>query len=149
MAGPLEGIRVVDCSRGEAGARMTWLLADYGADVVRVEPPEGDPWRDRLAVKYAVYHRNKRSIELDLRNENGREALLGLLETADVFVETWRPGVASATRSELRGRARARPEAGLLLHLRLRGRVGLCRHAGLRGARARGDRHDERTVRTP
>ena len=95
MAGPLEGIRVVDCSCGEAGARMTWLLADYGADVVRVEPPEGDPWRDRLAVKYAVYHRNKRSIELDLRNENGREALLGLLETADVFVETWRPGVAA------------------------------------------------------
>ena len=43
MAGPLEGIRVINCTRGEAGARMTWLLADYGADVIRVEPPGGDP----------------------------------------------------------------------------------------------------------
>ena len=45
-------------------------------------------------MKYAVYHRNKRSVELDLHDEHGREVLLGLLETADVFVETWRPGVA-------------------------------------------------------
>ena len=93
MAGPLEGIRVVDCSRGIAGARMTWFLADYGADVIWVEPPGGDPWRDDLAVDYAVYNRNKRSIELDLRDPSGQAALLELLDTADVFVQTWRPGV--------------------------------------------------------
>ena len=73
---------------------MTWFLGDYGADVIWVEPPGGDPWRQELAVPYAVYNRNKRSVELDLRDPTGRETLLSLLETADVFVETWRPGVA-------------------------------------------------------
>jgi crotonobetainyl-CoA:carnitine CoA-transferase CaiB-like acyl-CoA transferase len=94
MAGPLEGIRVIDCSRGTAGARMTWFLADYGADVIWVEPPGGDPWRHELAVPYAVYNRNKRSVELDLHDPAGRDALFGLIESADVFIETWRPGVA-------------------------------------------------------
>lgn len=94
MAGPLEGIRVIDCSRGEAGARMTWLMADYGADVIRVEPPGGDPWREELLVQYSVYNRNKRSVELDLHDPDGQDTLLSLLESADVFVETWRPGVA-------------------------------------------------------
>ena len=94
MAGPLEGFRVIDCSRGDAGARMTWLLADYGADVIRVEPPGGDPWRDALAIKYSVYNRNKRSVELDLHDSTGRETFLELVETADVVVETWKPGVA-------------------------------------------------------
>ena len=94
MAGPLEGIRVVDCSRGIAGARMTWFLADYGCDVIWVEPPGGDPWRDELAVSYSVYNRNKRSIELGLSDPADHQTLLDLLETADVFVETWRPGVA-------------------------------------------------------
>ncbi len=94
MAGPLEGFRVIDFSRGIAGARMTWLLADYGADVIWVEPPGGDPWRAELAVPYSVYNRNKRSVELDLHDHDGRDAALGLLETADVLVETWRPGVA-------------------------------------------------------
>jgi crotonobetainyl-CoA:carnitine CoA-transferase CaiB-like acyl-CoA transferase len=94
MTGPLEGIRVIDCSRGRAGARMTWLMAEYGADVIWVEPPGGDPWRDELAVPYSVYNRNKRSVELDLDDPAGLEALLDLLETADVFVETWRRGVA-------------------------------------------------------
>ncbi|MFI5045653.1 MAG: CaiB/BaiF CoA transferase family protein [Acidimicrobiia bacterium] len=94
MSGPLEGLRVVDCSRGTAGARMTWFLADYGADVIWVEPPGGDPWRDELAVAYSVYQRNKRSVELDLRDATSRETLFELLGTADLFVETWRPGVA-------------------------------------------------------
>ena len=94
MDGPLEGFRVVDCSRGTAGPRLTWLLADYGADVIWVEPPGGCPWRDSLAVQYSVFGRNKRSVELDLRSDQGREGLFELLGSADVFVETWRPGVA-------------------------------------------------------
>jgi crotonobetainyl-CoA:carnitine CoA-transferase CaiB-like acyl-CoA transferase len=72
---------------------MTWFMADYGADVIWIEPPGGDPWRDELAVPYSVYNRNKRSVELDLEDPAGRDTLLSLLETADVFVETWRPGV--------------------------------------------------------
>ena len=52
MSGPLEGLRVVDCSRGIAGTRATGILADYGADVVWIEPPSGDPYRGRLATKF-------------------------------------------------------------------------------------------------
>src|SRR5205085_10806921 len=61
MSGPLDGLRVIDCSRGTAGPRASGLLADYGADVIWVEPPGGDPWRDELAVPYAVFTRGKRS----------------------------------------------------------------------------------------
>ena len=94
MPGPLDGLRVIDCTRGTAGPRMTWFLADYGADVIWVEPPGGDPFRDELAVPYSVYGRNKRSIEIDLHEQAGRDTLLSLLDTADVFVTSWRPGVA-------------------------------------------------------
>ena len=94
MAGPLDGIRVVDCSRGIAGARLTWFLADYGADVIWVEPPGGDPWREVLAAGYSVYNRNKRSVVLDLRESASHHVMTDLLDTADVFVQSWRPGVA-------------------------------------------------------
>jgi crotonobetainyl-CoA:carnitine CoA-transferase CaiB-like acyl-CoA transferase len=70
------------------------LLADYGADVIWIEPPGGDPWRESLAVEYSVFGRNKRSVELDLKSDSGRASLLELLATADVFVESWRLGVA-------------------------------------------------------
>src|SRR4051812_33328717 len=92
--GPLQGLRVLDCSRGTAGPRAGGLLADYGADVVRVEPPGGDPWRDELAVEYSVYDRGKRSIELDLRSPDGRAAFDDLLGETDVLLYSWRPGVA-------------------------------------------------------
>jgi crotonobetainyl-CoA:carnitine CoA-transferase CaiB-like acyl-CoA transferase len=93
MSGPLEGLRVVDCSRGMAGPRATGILADYGADVVWVEPPGGDPWRAELAAPYSVYLRGKRSIALDLHDDAEREVLHALLAGADVFVESWRPGI--------------------------------------------------------
>jgi len=94
MNGPLDGLRVVDCTRGMAGPRATGMLADYGADVVLVEPPGGDPWRPELSVPYSAYHRGKRSIVLDLESAADREVFFDLLGTADVFVESWRPGVA-------------------------------------------------------
>src|SRR5256885_144841 len=94
MPGPLEGIRVIDCSRGIAGPRATGLLADYGADVVWVEPPGGDPLRTRLAVEYSVFNRGKRSVFVDLKAERQRDRLLDLVRGADVFVESWQPGVA-------------------------------------------------------
>ena len=94
MSGPLEGFRVVDCSRGLAGPRATGLLADYGAEVWWVEPPGGDPYRDVLATEYAVFNRGKRSVQLDLKSSGGRDALFDLLSSADIFVTSWRPGVA-------------------------------------------------------
>jgi crotonobetainyl-CoA:carnitine CoA-transferase CaiB-like acyl-CoA transferase len=93
-SGPLAGLRVIDCSWGTAGPRATGMLADYGADVIRVEPPGGDPYRAQLAVAYSVFNRGKRSIVLDLRNDTDRDVLLQLIGSADVFVQSWRPGVA-------------------------------------------------------
>jgi crotonobetainyl-CoA:carnitine CoA-transferase CaiB-like acyl-CoA transferase len=94
LSGPLNGLRVVDCSRGTAGPRMTGMLADYGAEVIWVEPPGGDPWRRALQVPYSVFNRNKRSVELDLRQPLGHEALVELCRAGDLFVQSWRPGVA-------------------------------------------------------
>jgi crotonobetainyl-CoA:carnitine CoA-transferase CaiB-like acyl-CoA transferase len=70
------------------------MLADYGADVIWVEPPGGDRFRGELKVPYAVFNRGKRGIVLDLKDDRGREHMDRLLATADVFVESWRPGVA-------------------------------------------------------
>ena len=103
--GPLAGLRVVDCSTVLAGPLCTMLLADLGADVVKVEPPEGDstrgwgpPWvgdqaaGTRTAAYYLAVNRNKRSIRLDLRQEAGRDVLRDLLRDADVLVENARVG---------------------------------------------------------
>jgi len=94
VAGPLEGITVVDCTRGLAGPRATGLLADYGAEVWWVEPPGGDPFRSVLTTEYAVFNRGKRSVQLDLKTDPGRDALFEMLGSADVFFTSWRPGVA-------------------------------------------------------
>ena len=104
-AGPLAGLRIIDCSTVLAGPYCTMLLADLGADVVKVEPPEGDatrgwgpPWvgdaaaGTRTAAYYLSVNRNKRSIRLDLSAPAGREVLWRLLETADVVVENHRVG---------------------------------------------------------
>lgn len=104
-SGPLAGIRVVDCSTVLAGPYATMLLADLGADVVKVEPPEGDatrgwgpPWvgseaaGTRTAAYYLAVNRNKRSLRLDLRTEAGREVLHRLLRDGDVVVENFRVG---------------------------------------------------------
>jgi crotonobetainyl-CoA:carnitine CoA-transferase CaiB-like acyl-CoA transferase len=94
MSGPLEALRVIDCSRGTAGTRASGILADLGADVIWVEPPGGDPFREACAIPYSVFNRGKRSIVLDLRSDAARARLFELLGTADVFIESWRPGVA-------------------------------------------------------
>lgn len=93
MFRPLEGLRVLDISTGVAGPRASGVLADYGADIVWVEPIGGAPRRDEFAVEYAVFNRGKRSVELDVRSPSAeRERLLA---SADVVIDSWAPGQAS------------------------------------------------------
>ena len=96
MSGPLEGLRIVDCSRGMAGPRASGILVDYGADVIWVEPPGGDPCRAHMPAATSVFNRGKRSVILDLHAADDRAALLGLVDDCDVFIEGWQPGVADA-----------------------------------------------------
>ncbi len=95
-SGPLSGVRVLDLSRLVAGNMTSMQLGDFGADVIKVEPPKGDPlraWKDEdLALFWKVYGRNKRSIVLNLRHQPAKDALWKLIETADVFIENYRPG---------------------------------------------------------
>ncbi|WP_280482338.1 CaiB/BaiF CoA transferase family protein [Nocardia cyriacigeorgica] len=96
---PLDGVRVVDLSRVLAGPYCTALLADAGADVVKVEAVSGEdarhlgPFRDGESIYFTVLNRGKRSIALDLKSADGRDALLRLIEDVDVVVENFRPGV--------------------------------------------------------
>lgn len=94
--GPLAGYRVIDLSRLVAGNMLSAQLADFGADVVKIEPPAGDPlrdWRDDgQSLHWKTYGRNKRSVVLNLRDETAMEVLLALVDTADVFIENFRPG---------------------------------------------------------
>ncbi len=97
--GALDGVRVVDLTRIIAGPFCTQLLADLGAEVVKIESPGGDPVRGQGAVVeglswyFAQFNRSKRSVVLDLYTDAGREALARLVESADVLVENFRPGV--------------------------------------------------------
>jgi len=94
--GPLEGIRVLDLSRLVAGNMLSLQLGDFGADVIKIEPPDGDPLRawkvDGHSFYWKVYGRNKRSVVLDLRHAPAMAALWTLIETADVLIENYRPG---------------------------------------------------------
>jgi crotonobetainyl-CoA:carnitine CoA-transferase CaiB-like acyl-CoA transferase len=89
--GALRGLRILDLSWGVAGPLGVLMLAEQGADAIKVEPPGGIPWRDSSGSH--VWNRSRRSITLDLKTARGRESLLGLIETADVLVESFRPGV--------------------------------------------------------
>jgi crotonobetainyl-CoA:carnitine CoA-transferase CaiB-like acyl-CoA transferase len=95
--GLLDGVRVVDLSRLVAGNMATHVLADYGADVIKVERPgKGDDlrsWRVKgVEVFWKVYSRNKRSIAIDLQTDDGRDFLWRLIDTAQVLVENFVPG---------------------------------------------------------
>jgi crotonobetainyl-CoA:carnitine CoA-transferase CaiB-like acyl-CoA transferase len=91
---PLEGLRVLDLGRGLAGALTSVFLADYGAEVIRVEPEGGDPLRRHPAAP--LWLRGRKSVILDLREQSGREQLRGLAAGCDVLVESFRPGRAEA-----------------------------------------------------
>ena len=98
--GTLEGIRVLDLSRLVAGNTLTQVLGDFGAEVIKVEPPAGDTlraWQIKgVATNWKIYARNKQSLGLELRKPEARELLLRLVRNASVFVESFRPGTLEA-----------------------------------------------------
>src|SRR5512138_3756375 len=100
LAGALKGIRVLDLSRLLPGPFLTMILADMGADVVKVEDPRvGDylrafpPAKGGVAGRFLAVNRGKRSLALDLKAPASRDAFLKMVERADVVVESFRPGV--------------------------------------------------------
>ena len=89
MVQALEGIRVVDATQGMAGSLATMILADFGAEVIRLEPAAGDPGWSHPA--YLLWQRGKKSIQFDWDSTHGRVKLNRLIEGADVMVESLRP----------------------------------------------------------
>jgi formyl-CoA transferase len=96
---PLNGIRVLDLSRVLAGPYCTMVLGDLGADVIKVESPEGDetrgwgpPFAEGESAYYLCVNRNKRSIVVDFKTAEGRDIIRGLIKQSDVLVENFRPG---------------------------------------------------------
>lgn len=101
MPGPLAGIKIVDCSQIVSGPFAVMILADQGAEVVKVEPPGygdlmriGTYYRGGLSAFFLNVNRNKRCVVLDLTKAEGHEILLKMVADADVFVQNWRPGAA-------------------------------------------------------
>ena len=98
-AGALAGVRLIDVTQVMAGPFCTMLLADLGADVIKIEPPEGDMTRRMPGAvghdtpAYNAVNRGKRSVVLDIKTDAGRRAVLRLAGSADVFAENSRPGV--------------------------------------------------------
>jgi crotonobetainyl-CoA:carnitine CoA-transferase CaiB-like acyl-CoA transferase len=97
----LSGVKVIDLSWFLPGPLLTLALADHGAEVIKVEPPGGDPGRQiapmeaRTSVFFRNWNRGKKSVVIDLKSAAGRESLLRLCDGADVMVESFRPGVAA------------------------------------------------------
>nr|NIP94547.1 CoA transferase [Akkermansiaceae bacterium] len=97
MPGPLAGVRILDFTAMISGPMATMMLADQGADVIKVEPPTGDLARGFAAPKgmsglFLSANRNKRSLALDLRNPESIRLIRRLLEDVDVLVQNFRPG---------------------------------------------------------
>ncbi|MCZ6821575.1 MAG: CoA transferase, partial [Deltaproteobacteria bacterium] len=125
MAGPLEGIRVIDLTSMVSGPMATCVLGDQGAEVVKVEiPGTGDLIRHigcargGLSAIFTTLNRNKRSIVLNLRQPHGRELLHKLLAGADVLVQNFRPGVMDALGF---GEAELRPRYPDLVYVSISG----------------------------
>src|SRR5437763_6830852 len=95
--GTLDGVRILDLSRLFAGNLLTQILGDFGAEVIKVEPPEGDTLRawktDGVDTHWKVYARNKKSLCLDLRKPASSALLRSLVPTAAMLIESFRPGV--------------------------------------------------------
>src|SRR6266478_1218227 len=98
---PLDGVRVIDMSRLVSGNMVSLQLADFGAEVLKIEDPKrGDPLRawqtNGIGVHRQVFLRNKKSVALSLREARGRELLLDLVANSQVLIENFRPGTLEA-----------------------------------------------------
>src|SRR5216117_3418627 len=97
VRGALEGVSVLDLSRLVAGNTLTQVLADFGAEVIKVEPPAGDTLRawqtSGVPVTWKLYSRSKKSLCLELRRAEAIELLVKLIPSAAIFIESFRPGI--------------------------------------------------------
>lgn len=102
MSGPLQGLRVADFSQLVQGPNATQMLADMGAEILKIEPLNGDwqrnwslgdAWIDGESVSFLAFNRGKRSITLNLKDPRGKEAALRIIRSCDVLLENFRPGV--------------------------------------------------------
>lgn len=98
MSGPLEGVRIIDLTSVVMGPLATQILGDMGADVVKIEPADGDVFRSvlpcrnpKMGASFLNFNRNKRSVVLDLKSAHGRQEMLDLIKRADVLVSNLRP----------------------------------------------------------
>jgi len=116
MAGPLDGVRVIDLTNMVSGPLGAMILADQGADVIKVESPSGDNTRQAAtqrngwSASFLNNNRNKRSVMLDLKRPGAREALLRLIAGADVVMQNFRPGVVERLGIAYEDARRARPD---------------------------------------
>jgi formyl-CoA transferase len=112
--GVLDGVRVLDLSRLFAGNALTQTLADYGAEVIKVEPPAGDTlrgWKTKgVEIHWKLYSRSKKSLCLDLRKPEALDILLSLVPTASLFIESFRPGTLEAMGLEPRKLLKRNPK---------------------------------------
>lgn len=113
---PLAGLRVVDLSRALAGPFCSMILADLGAEVVKIEPlPEGEmvrkwgPFKDGISVYYLSIHRNKRSLAVNFRDPRGLELIRSLADAADILIENFKPGVMKEMAMDYAALARRNP----------------------------------------
>src|SRR4029077_21195737 len=115
--GPLAGFRVLDLTQVVSGPFCTMQLGDLGADVIKIEPPEGDasrlfgrPTKGGVTASFLKFNRNKRSIVVDLKKEHARDLVRRLAVKANVLVENNRPGVAERIRIASREIRRLNPK---------------------------------------
>lgn len=141
--GALAGVRVVDLSRVYAGPFCAQTLADHGADVIKIEPPQGDETRDwgpampnGISSYYWGLNRNKRNLALDLSHPDGRDVLFRVLETADVLIDNFKQGTLERWGIGYEDCLRALSAPRPLLDFRLRHRRPACAVSGLRRGRA-------------
>ena len=124
----LEGIRILDLTWGISGPAGILLLAEHGADVIKVEPPGGDPYR--AYPGYRVWNRSRRSVALDLKTATGKEQFLELVATADVLAESFRPGAMAALGLDYESLSELFPQ---LIYLSIPAYPSDSRHAGRPG----------------
>ena len=126
MPGPLDGVKVVEFTEIIAGPFAGMLLSDMGADVIKVEPPWGDPWRGTQPISptesrvFIAYNRGKRSITLDLTTDAAREVLARLIPQMDVAIVNYRPDVAAKLGVDYDSLSALNPQSHLLREYRLR-----------------------------